>query len=97
MWNAMHGKALASAVVISVVLQGSMLWHFNEMASEGATPAVVAPAEPIVAALREVTLAPVTVVYRCETAKPERDMALASAQASETQARSDQGQHDARM
>ncbi len=35
MRNAIHGKALASAVVISVAIQGSMLWQFNQAATQG--------------------------------------------------------------
>ena len=35
MWNAMQYKSLVSAVLISVTMQGALLWRFNQLATEG--------------------------------------------------------------
>ena len=73
MWNAIHSKSLASAILISLTIQGALLWQFNQMSTEGTgqqmqaiATRVSATAEPATPALREVTLAPVMVVGRRE-------------------------------
>ncbi len=94
MWNAMHVKSLASAILISVSIQGAMLWRFNHLAIDG----VATQTQPIAASLptqaattavtlREVTLAPVVIVGRREAATAEADMALASTQLPEPEVR----------
>jgi hypothetical protein len=105
MWNAMHGKSLAGAVLISVAMQGSLLWRFNQLASDGAasqtpeaTPSVVVAAAPQTPpAVREVTLEPVVIVGRREAAPSEPDIALASTQAVEPATRSQRVQHGLHM
>ena len=97
----MHGKSLAGAVLISVAMQGSLLWRFNQLATEGAAspaPDVVAAANaPTPPAVREVTLAPVVIVGRREAAPSEPDMALASTPAVEPAAHSQRVQHNIHM
>jgi hypothetical protein len=87
MWNAMHTKSLVSAILISVAIQGSLLWRFNHLATDGAVnqpqPAAASLLVQVPAdapALHEVTLEPVVIVGRRDAATVEPDMALASTQ-----------------
>jgi hypothetical protein len=69
MWNSMNAKSLAVAVLITVVVQGSLLWQMNDMAVEGASgrsqtavsSALTAPTQSF-PEIRHITLEPVLVV-----------------------------------
>ncbi len=104
MWNAMHNKSLAGAVLISVVIQGSLLWRFNQLATEGASSQTRAPAasalvsaQAATPALREVTLAPVVIVGRRAATPNEPERTLASVQQQDPETRSARAQQDIHM
>lgn len=65
--NATKARALAAATMISVGLQGALLWKMNEVAASSALDgqqAQAAPAAPVQDSIRQATLAPVTIIAR---------------------------------
>lgn len=89
MWNLKKIMPLASAVLITTSINGSILWGLNGMATEGAaaTAPTVAGRLPAAAPaprpdVRYLTLAPVQVVGRRTAATAENAQALAPVTAS---------------
>jgi hypothetical protein len=69
MWNSMNAKWLGVAVLVTLVVQGSLLWQMNDIATEGASgrsqtavsSVLTTPAQSF-PEIRHVTLKPVVVV-----------------------------------
>lgn len=85
MWNARQAKSLASAVLITAMIQGALVWKFNEIATQDAsrlaqpaTGSLAATAKPARTETRHVTLAPVVVVGRSQTSKTDPAMTVAN-------------------